>query len=173
MNANRKAVQNCLRDISDETMLKIDNINRGSCGVYAVELAKRLQSFGVTDYNIRCYGWFSSINVSDVENLLSINGKAGNFSDWQSNGVDFHHIRLEWDGRTWDADGDELALFAEHWGLSVRQPGSVTIESLSLLTSNYRIWNRHFDREQIPKLRRIMDKHFRKLAQSNTLPMAA
>lgn len=173
MNVNRKVVRECLRAISDEVMEKIDNINSGGCGIYAIELAKRLQMFGVTDFNIRCYGWYRNINVSDVENLLSIHGEVGNFSEWQSNGVDFHHIRLEWDGRTWDADGDELALFAEHWGMSVRQNGAVTVESLSKLTSNYRIWNRRFDRSQIPKLRRIMDKHFRKLTQSNTLPMAA
>lgn len=165
------AVKRTLRKIADRTESEIKNINCGGCGVYAVELARRMHQHGLTDAKIRCYGGRTGVKINKVEKRFNLtnNGTTPNdYHAWLYNGVDFNHVRVQWKGILWDAEG-ELRLNADdgqRWnGWCNRQEGDISIKAMQLLADNPRSWNTTFDRRQIGFLRRIMDTCFAELRE--------
>lgn len=164
----KSEVRKCLAAIADEVMENICDVNAGGCGVYAVELAKRMKRLGIEGVKIRVYSYRREgklPNVTTVERKTFNNIPPEYNSDWASNGVWFCHVRMEWDGRLWDAEGDVPVRGSKFWNdCCEKHPGEVSIEALNLLCGKQVNWNRSFDRATgIPAMREIMNRHFLKL----------
>lgn len=91
----RARVRKCLAAIASEVSHNVNNVNRGGCGVYAVELAKRMKKLGFTDMKLRVYG-FPEPNSGRLANVASVERKVfgnnpppDNIYDWNDNGVYF------------------------------------------------------------------------------------
>ncbi len=179
----RARVRKCLAAIASEVSRKVDNVNRGGCGVYAVELAKRMKKLGFTDIKLRVYGFPEPnngrlANVASVERKVFGNNPPDNIYDWNDNGVYFCHVRMEWGSRVWDVEGDESAKTDKVWNeYYPRHPGFISLKAMNRLSSKKAYWNKRFDRAQIPLMRQIMDKHFAELhtfiEEQNNLPLVA
>lgn len=90
----------------------------------------------------------------------------------------FCHVRMEWGSRVWDVEGDESAKTDKVWNeYYPRHPGFISLKAMNRLSSKREYWNHKFDRTQIPRMRRIMDKHFAELhtfiEEQNNLPLVA
>lgn len=178
----RARVRKCLAAIASEVSRNVDNVNRGGCGVYAVELAKRMKKLGFTDMKLRVYSYPKAnnerlVNVTSVERKVFADNPPDNIYEWNDNGVYFCHVRMEWGFRVWDVEGDEAAKTDKVWRWYPRHPGSISLKALNCLTAKRACWNPTFDRTQIPLMRKIMDKHFAELRtfieEQNNLPLAA
>lgn len=164
----KSEVRKCLTAIADEVVDNIMNVNAGGCGVYAVELAKRMKRLGIEGVKIRVYSYKRNgrlPNISTVENKVFNNIPPETNELWARNGVWFCHVRMEWDNRLWDAEGDVPVRGSKIWNYWYeKHPGEVSITALNLLCGKQVNWNRSFNRaEDIPRMRAIMNKHFLKL----------
>lgn len=179
----RARVRKCLAAIASEVSRNVNNVNRGGCGVYAVELAKRMKKLGFTDMKLRVYGLPEPnnrrpVNVTSVEREVFADNPPDNMYEWNDNGVYFCHVRMEWGSRVWDVEGDEAAKTDKIWNEDYpRYPGSISLKAMNRLAAEKTCWNPTFNRTQIPLMRRIMDKHFAELRtfieEQNNLPLAA
>lgn len=165
MSTDIAKVKKVLNAIASEVQSDIHYINNGGCAVYAVELAKRLDAIGFSDYKIRTYGCGGrNVNVATVEKKVFNTNLPTKTSEWNANDVYFSHVRLEWRGMVWDAEGAVNSRKARVWEMFyVRQKGHISRKAMEMLTKLQSNWNRMFDRRQVPKLKRIMDKHFASL----------
>lgn len=150
-------IKEALHAIADECNSNIELINRGGCAVYAVELAKRLEALGYDDYRIRTYG--RRLNIAKVEQLITTTNAQATIWDWYNNGVTFDHVRLQWRGFMWDAEGAEKVADATSWMGSGIQDGKISLEAMAKLADSGRGWNFRFKRSQIPEMRSIMDEY--------------
>ncbi len=158
-------IQDVLDAISYDVDNQIENINRGGCAIYAVELAKRLEAVGVKNYRIRTYtdnDRGAKTNVTNVEKQVFNTSLPKSTEKWYANDVYFYHVRLEWSGIAWDAAGAISANKAKTWNEWYhRQTGHISRKAMEMLISFKANWTPIFDRKQVPKLKRIMDKHFK------------
>lgn len=176
MNYTVSAIKRCLRKISRLVKTEMYDINYGGCGIYAVELAKRMHEIGATDAKIRCYGGMESITINTVEQNFNTTGLPNDYYTWVMNGVDFNHVRMEWEGIMWDAEGDLRAGSgdAKAWnGWCRRQNGDISVKAMQILADKPSNWNSRFDRTQIPKLRSIMDTCFAELRAKHPVQVFA
>lgn len=160
------AIEACLTKIGEEVERKIRSVNCGGCGVYAVELAKRLESIGVKNYRIRAYGDTDKVNITKVEKTVFNSALPTNREDWNENGIQFHHVKLQFNNKLWDSEESVPVRKAKSWHWATLQQGYITRKALELLTAIPSNWNSWFDRKQIPKLCEIMDKHFAELRRN-------
>lgn len=178
----RTRVRKCLAAIASEVSRNVNYVNNGGCGVYAVELAKRMKKLGFTDMKLRVYGYPNKnnerlVNVTHLERKAFGDNPPDNLRDWRINGVNFCHVRMEWGLRVWDVEGDVPAKTDKVWFWYPRHPGSISLKAMSRLTAEKAGWNPTFDHTQIPLMRQIMDKHFAELhtfiKEQNNLPLVA
>ncbi len=152
-------LEKCLEQISTRIGEEVRNINCGGCGVFAIELVKRLEKIGVKDAKIRCYGGSSNVNVAEVEANFN-----GNFpvrsQPWSENGIYFHHIRVEWNGKVYD--GGSIDSNTNDWRWCNLLAGSISRQALEPLVKFKANWNSYFKRYgNMSKIRGIMDAIFR------------
>jgi hypothetical protein len=165
MRKNIAATKLCLENIATEIENSIECMNWGGCAVYAVEIVKRLHAIGFKNAKLRTYGYSyntKGIIINSVEqDLLATNGRLPRLgSEWNDNGVWFNHVRVEWQNRLWDSEGITSLRYGKSWRFSVLQSGDISVSAVDLLCKLQCNWNDSFDRKQIPKVKRIMDKHF-------------
>lgn len=163
-------INRCMVDICKEVFRDINWVNSGGCAVYAIELANALQSIGQTEVYFRTYDWRRNpVNVSDVEKNAFNGVLPSRWIDWERNGVSLNHVRLEWNGTLWDAlDGAVPLDDAKTWCGDVLQEGHISFKALQKLTRKGANWNSQYSRKQTPKMREIIEKHFKKLVDSYT-----
>lgn len=178
----RARVRKCLAAIARDVSRNVDYVNCGGCGIYAIELAKRMKKLGFTDMKLRVYSYPNDnnerlVNVASIERKVFGDNLPDNLRDWGVNGVNFCHVRMEWGFRVWDVEGDEPAKTDKAWRWFPRHPGSLSLKAMNRLSAKTAGWNTMFDRAQIPLMRRIMNKHFAELRafieEQNNLPLAA
>lgn len=167
MSKQIKKVKQCLADIAEQVDKNYEYVNFGGCAVYAVELAKRLQALGYTDYKLRVYG-YKKANVSKAEKVVRQDNRGNtpptdNFP-WRCNDVTFCHVRLQWRGMMWDVKGAVPRKNGSDWNGYVLQRGSISFEAMTALLPKQSNWNRWFNRRKIPTIRRIMNKNFKAVA---------
>jgi hypothetical protein len=133
----------------------IKDINAGGCCVYAALLGEALKQRGdkfriVVDGGI----WGGNISIPrarrNIKNTASVR-------EWNANDVNFYHVFLEVkdDRGEWRGVDGEGEAHAMH-----RLPGFLPLPDAQLLAATEDGWNDWFNRKQIPKLRRIIHKHF-------------
>lgn len=155
---SKDTLEACLTVISDRVNQSVPNVNCGGCGIFAVELVKRLERIGVKDAQIRCYGGNRDVNVSEVD--ANFNGNyPESLQPWTDNGIYFHHVRVEWNGKVYDAGSVDSNTNDWRWCNLLN--GSVSRKAMEVLIRRKANWNRTFKRwRNLGKIRSIMDDTF-------------
>jgi len=135
------------------------NMNRGGCAVFAVHVAKRLQSIVPVKIKVCNYDYLDLDEIrAQLDNPLNINR-------WYSRNVDFVHlvVEFEYQGQLYHYDTDGVRLAEEFWEGDKDFPfatGSFTIEEVTSFTASRFSWNTTFDRKHIPSIKRKVQNLF-------------
>lgn len=160
-------VERTLHAIAKDVAVAIPYVNCGGCGVYATELAKRLYRIGVRNFRIRTYTYAGDpdrkTNIKFVERHVFGKALPERVSTWNANGINFDHVRLQWNGTMWDADGAVSRKDGRKWSCYILHPGHISLKAINKICKDSSGWNSRFPRDDIPKMRRIMNRHFAKL----------
>jgi hypothetical protein len=161
-----ESICNALDKICGHICDCVHRINRGGCGIFALELAKILERYGVFNYKIRVWSHDDPVDVSEVEKtLIAQEGCVPNDADlWNANNVYFNHIRLEFDGFFWDAvDGpvDRVDGYNYEYAYYLLD-GELSLEALEAIVETEDNWNSEFNRAQIPTMRAYIEDVFRR-----------
>lgn len=142
---------------------KHETLNWGGCCVYAAMIGQKLQELGVT-CSVIVAGYGEGTNVEHVRANLS-DAEAGSMQHWNRNGVYFGHVGVEFviDGLVYHYDSSGTAKPGEHHGLRRQYAGRITVEDAAKLAATGRGWNPSFDRDQIPEIRKAVNRAFGKL----------
>lgn len=125
-------------------------LNYGGCCVFAAIVGRQLQGLGITVGAV-VRGWGARSNVRDVRANIREVEDGG---QWNSNGIHFNHVGLEYviNGRAYHYDSEALTGADRHPKLQDPYPGRLTVEEVEALASRPSNWNRSFDRALIPRL---------------------
>ena len=136
---------------------QISKVNRGGCCVVASLVALHLQHV-VPVRGVVFDEWGrSNQSIDEVRPLIHNNNK----SEWNDNGVNFGHVKVEFDygGTTYQFDSDGVTL-VDHNTIDCDQiPGYLNVDELIYLAADTG-WNSWFNRDQIPKLHSLINKTF-------------
>lgn len=119
----------------DNVSEKINSVNCGGCGVFAFELAKRLPGAKVVVFD----------NRYDINYLVT-------------NGMAFQHCMVWYKGLLIDGKNTYSHREGFKYCDEYKEIGDIPIDQLKKLVKNPYIWNRSFNRGQIPTLRGIIRK---------------
>lgn len=157
-----KDVVKMLNDLAWKADTKIDYLNWGGCGVFAALVGRKLQDAGIP-VGVVCGSWRHNGDKADVERARSNVAEKWDAEEWNANGVYFGHVGLEVeiDGKLYHYDSKQGVKPAgkEIDGLPIAK-GRVTIEEMELLAGESLNWNSDFNRKQIPKLTKLVEKAF-------------
>lgn len=141
-----------------------ESVNYGGCCVVASAFAKHLQKHFPVRVVVANYPWCDDNEEKDISEIRP-KLAANTLADWNKNGVSFAHILVEF-----DVDGVTYHLESED-GLKERSAytmtkypilkGHLILEDVEELANNSDGWNARFDRDQIPAMRKVIDKFFR------------
>jgi hypothetical protein len=165
-----KKLLKMLNELGKEADNHISSLNRGGCAVFAAHVGYYLKyRAGIKDVKLRVgHSWAGNSDaipaVDEVRNNVHPNANA---AEWSAAGLNFGHVIVEFTtgkmrktARHYDSDGvTKQANVTNNFGFSLH-PGSMTVEEGLQIASEQDGWNRQFDREQIPTLINIIDKHF-------------
>lgn len=152
----------CMEKVQCEIYNKVDCISSGGCGLFAVELLKRMMNFGVQDAKIRVYNPDPVHDLCELENELRTKGESNkDIYMWNSNDIWFSHIAIEWNGILWDAEDYGPINIRREWEGNDLQPGSISLETMEALASSREGWNCLYNRCQDDVVRMILDDAFK------------
>lgn len=88
--------------------------------------------------------------------------------EWSENGLSRQHLAVRFkfsSGIVYTYDSEALHKDASKFGIEGYQTNplfgtGLTVEETKLISSQQEGWNRCFDRNQIPELKKIVEKHF-------------
>lgn len=155
-----------LNNLAWKADTQINGLNAGGCAVFAYEVAKRLNELGIPAKGVvamsqwalpsRKSKWPSVAKAR--ENIRDV----GDGLEWSDNGVDFHHVGVEFtiDGVKYHYDSNGVTgakpwLNRHHWKVI---PGRLSTDDLEKLVANRWNWNPEFDRRQVPKIHNMVEK---------------
>lgn len=136
----------------------IDCVNFGGCCVVAAYAAIALQRLGL-DPRIRVGDNYRD-NYNAITEIRNNNQSPVTIHDWHDNGVYFGHVIVEFDyGNTYhfDAGGVTPARDVDPTFNYDLYTGSLTVDEAKVLADAMDCWNRMFDRNDIPRLRSLID----------------
>lgn len=125
---------------------KIDNVNRGGCGIYALELGKQLKRHGIKFEYVMLFTHLGKEDKPYVKDLMRNNMvRDFNFD------TNWTHIVIKV-GKKY-IDGEEIRESLTDVGLPMNE------EFLNNLVDHKGYWNDTFDRKQRPKIEKILEKN--------------
>lgn len=167
-----------LRLLSTSMRTSILNPNRGGCCVIAAEVATYLEQ--IVPVRIRVsddhFDWKREFyedrfNLNDV--ISDLGSRADDHDAWNDTGVAFGHVIVEFDyrGRTYHMDTSGCREAEERdptfgW---LMYDGYLPLNVAKALAGAPGNWNKHFDRGQIPAIRKMVKTAF---APLNITPKA-
>lgn len=136
----------------------ISNINYGGCCVFAALIAKHLQHF----FDVRIIVFSHEVDITIDEARSHIQNNIP--EEWNLNGIYFGHVVIEYVDRKgnfnqYDSEGITKSDRFGYSGLD-RVEGYLTIDETISLANEADGWNDCFNREQIPKMKEIIDNFF-------------
>ncbi len=159
-----QSLLNKLEKLSLEMTRKIKRINYGGCAVVAYAIATRIgikTKVKVSGYNANYYK--TSLNKIEKTFKEKYDIDDPNLDDWDDRGVDFNHVFIEfkYEGKSyyWDSDGLTDANGWDCEGEKVYN-GDISMRTIRNLAGKSNGWNTRFNRNDIPKLFKIIDKYF-------------
>lgn len=165
-----KKLLKMLNELGKEAELRIESLNSGGCAVFAAHVGYYLKyRAGIKDVKLRVgNSWADEESeIPSVEEARNNVHPNANASEWSAAGLSFGHVIIEFTTgkvkRTschYDSKGvTGRSNVTNNFGFSLH-PGSMTVEEGLQIASEQDGWNRMFNREQIPTLINIIDKHF-------------
>jgi hypothetical protein len=156
-----KSLLDQLDGLAKKVSSQMKRINHGGCCVYATLVANHLQHIVPTRFVVFHGGWRpdEDLDLDDVRNQVTSNC----LLEWNGCGVYFGHVVIEfdYDGKTYhyDSEGwtDSDGSICQG---SVRIKGYLLKQDADELADDEYGWNDTFDRNQIPKMKRIIDDYF-------------
>lgn len=153
-----------VKDVLARLALSVDRtfpfLNSGGCCVFASIVADELIERGIPCEGLVVDAYNDEPDIEAVRNNVQRNVPR----EWNEHGVDFTHVGLDipgmgkYDSRGFDNPNSMLKLWPE-------AKGRLTVQELRELSSVGDGWNRTFDRQQIPTLRRMVKRAFRGIPQ--------
>lgn len=154
-----------LNNLAKQTIAQHPNVDKGGCCVVAAHIAQRLKALGVEAWVVTGSTWWTgSKNIDEIRNDVQYNNSK---DDWESNGIDFAHVLVEfkWRGRYYAYDSTHGAVIAPHYWNNIcwiRNIGSFSVEEAHSFAQDDG-WNITFDRDQIPAIVNKIDQHLTQL----------
>lgn len=151
-----------LNALGAEAELKIEYLNHGGCCVFAALIARELQNKGY-----KASGVVVSYGAEESENSVSKARKmvANNtVYEWNDKALYFSHVGVEFKIDGFKHRYDSYGVVGSRAKL-MNMPayrGRLTVVEMEELAADTG-WNPQFNRKQIPKLKRIVKKHFAKI----------
>jgi hypothetical protein len=158
-----------LNALSKEVSNKIKHVNSGGCCVFAAEVASILREIVPIRLLVSSPDYGDSVNYSLTDARPNVNGN-NTVEGWNSCDIYFGHVFIEliYDGETYHYDSTGMNQPGYNYeteratdpafGYDVLHGALSFTEAVELASCEYG-WNSVFDREQIPKLRKIVRKH--------------
>ena len=149
-----------LNELAEELIGNHPAVDHGGCCVVAAQMAKHLsRHVPVNIIALHC-PWEEDGNRDLNEIRPNINPLS--MDDWYENGIDFHHILIEFKhGNRWFVFDATSGVEPRKGVERRRHDGSFTLEEATAL-ANEDDWNPEFDRDEIPVVRRRVTKFFNK-----------
>lgn len=159
-----------LADLSSFCQSILDNhphINYGGCCVFAAMIAKHLEKH--TETRIVVGDW-AALDDDTGDNIRNIDDarpsvRKNTMVEWNNGGVQFGHVLVEITYKRKKYHVDARGVFpAAERDPSFRYPiynGSLTLKEAAKLGASSKGWNTTFDREEIPMIKRAVNKYFK------------
>ncbi len=147
-----------LRQLGEKITDRFPNINQGGCCVLAVLIGRQLDKH--VPVRIRACNWGAKKhNVDEIRKNVQPNTA----SEWEKNGVTLYHVIVEFDykGKTYHYDSTKLSEAEDKFYRIPVYPGHFTIEEAESFADDQYGWNHMFDRSDIPKIKRMINKFFK------------
>lgn len=152
-------------------MLKVSNLNRGGCGVFAVAVTKELKKRGI-DCEIITVGYGEDNSPFAVKNtLLSNSGNLKLSDDWDVNGLFRDHVGVRFKHKRITYTYDSVAIYRSVRKFGVRGDSTwkcnypygkgMSVEDMDKLVRTKNGWNTDFDRKQIATVKKIVKETFK------------
>lgn len=159
-----KSIHEVLTKISEELTEKIKYPNDGGCCVIASVVGKHLSKHVPVALRIIDY---KDTSLNDIVKNTPKDAHAERVMDhFCSNNVIFNHVviqaKLEGKNVYWDSNGTTNSLVNKKNSYTKVRKGTIPLEIGSKLAESTN-WNEEFNRKQIPKIEKIVAKHFKKL----------
>lgn len=153
---------------------EIDYLNSGGCGVFAVELYKRLKAL---DLGVEPQLWILSslsssearyLEIREILKASKTRRTLGQFNDYNWY---LSHVVVEFAGGWFDGTGfyRDYESLNGNWGCMNRF--RVEFEDMVTMVEDPSGWNEKFDREQIPEMQQMFDRIFGKIVKSRQLKL--
>ena len=148
----------------DNIMKKMRNnyedINRGGCGITAALIATHLEK--LAKIRIVTYG-----GEGDVDKARH-NVKNNSVIEYNIHDIRFCHVWVEfrWKGRWYTIDSDGIRKRSDMYKKYCKpSKGHFTVEEMNEIGGREEGWNSMFDRDQIPNMKRMLERNFNKLIE--------
>jgi hypothetical protein len=159
MLSKKQRILTMLRQIGTDVKREVCTINHGGCCVYAAEIARSLESIKGVSVEVVAGGDACLTDLRHQFGTLQIPMR-----ELERNGVSFWHVgvRFKYRNQLFTHDTDATIIGGDVVGDDLRfQPlnsGFTVAEAQHLATHGN--WNDTFNRKHIPKMAKIIKKHF-------------
>lgn len=158
-----------LKELGQELEDTYERLNWGGCCVMAGLIGEHLQNF--TDVNVVVFnGWGESVSIPSMrDDIIARMGDTNSKDEWDAEGCGWGHVLLEVeiDGTFYLVDSEGVHESAKYNSYKNRADGFLTVNEAQELggDSNWRGWNRDFDRGQIPQIEETINDAFERFAK--------
>lgn len=147
---------------------KIDSLNSGGCCVFASLVANRLSAAGIPVRGIvamRRHRYDVEPEEVDIDEARKNVSNVAYDEEWEDNNVHFSHVGLEFEleGKLYHYDSHGVKEAGRTLDNMPIVRGRLYPEELEALASVPTNWNYWFNRNQIPKLGKLVDKHLKEV----------
>jgi hypothetical protein len=151
-----------LDKLGDKINNNIEDVNYGGCCIVAYHVCTSLRAMGVKARVVVYDPGRPAMNTVRQE-LMKYGESNRSTKDWQRRGMGFWHVLVEFQYRgdryLYDSDGC-VSRAESRYRKGLR--GTLALVEAQGLISSPHGWNSDFDRRQIPKLEKTIQKHFEK-----------
>lgn len=154
---------NTIGELAQGVGKKINNLNCGGCGVFAVELYKRLKGLelGVEPQLWILSSWSSTEErYREIREMLRAKGVTRTLGKFNDYGWYLRHVIVEFAGGWFDGTGfyQNFESLNDNWGC--KNAFKIEFEDIETMVSDPSGWNDRFDREEIPEMRKWFARMF-------------
>lgn len=134
-------------------------INHGGCCVYAALVAEELVKHNIDSVGI--VAAYDAAGTAKSIDTIRSNIRKNTVDEWQSNGVSFNHVGLEFKikGRKKHYDTRGVVKAALRFDSMPIYKGRLKLDDMKKLASRRAGWNSSFNRRNIPALRQLIKEH--------------
>jgi len=130
------------------------NINNGGCGVFAGYVGRELIRLGVETRIIVASGSVDDMTEEEFDNIQNSLAFRANIEEWNSNGVYFSHIGVEfyYNKKLWHYDTNGVHKACDELDGMPLYPGRLSVGEAIHIAEDSTGWNCMFDRSEIPRV---------------------